>query len=38
MHLFVEHNGLTMMARIGVTRALNRHVVRAFDPRRKDTH
>jgi hypothetical protein len=28
----VEHNGPTMMARIGVMRALNRHVVREFNP------
>ena len=27
--------GPTMMARIGVTRALNRHVVREFNPDRK---
>jgi len=27
-----------MMARIGVMRALNRHVVREFNPDRKDTH
>jgi hypothetical protein len=36
--LVVEHNGPTMMARIGVMRALNRHVVREFNPDRKDTH
>jgi hypothetical protein len=30
--------GPTMFARIGVMRALNRHVVRAFNPDRKDTH
>jgi hypothetical protein len=34
----VEHNGPTMMARIGVMRALNRNVVRVFYPDRKDTH
>jgi hypothetical protein len=28
----------TMMARIGVMKALNRHVVRMFNPDRKDTH
>jgi hypothetical protein len=28
----------TMFARIGVMRALNRHVERVFDPTRKDTH
>jgi hypothetical protein len=27
-----------MMARIGVMRALNRHVERVFNPDRKDTH
>jgi hypothetical protein len=36
--LVVEHNGPTMMARIGVMRALNRNVVREFNPDRKDTH
>jgi hypothetical protein len=36
--LVVEHNGPTMMARIGVMRALNRHVERVFNPDRKDTH
>jgi hypothetical protein len=30
--------GPTMFARIGVMRALNRHIVREFDPSRKDTH
>jgi hypothetical protein len=34
--LVVELNGPTMMARIGVLRALNRHVVRVFNPDRKD--
>jgi hypothetical protein len=38
MLLVVEHNGSTMMARIGVMRALNRNIVREFDPSRKDTH
>jgi hypothetical protein len=38
MLLVVEHNGPTMMARIAVMRALNRHVVREFNPDRKDTH
>jgi hypothetical protein len=28
----------TMMARIGVTKALNRNVPRVFNPDRKDTH
>jgi hypothetical protein len=35
--LVVELNGPTMMARIGVLTALNRHVVRVFNPDRKDT-
>jgi hypothetical protein len=30
--------GHTMMARIGVMRALNRHVERVFNPDRKDHH
>lgn len=30
--------GPTMFARIGVMRALNRHVERVFDPSRKDPH
>ena len=36
--LVVELNGPTMMARIGVLRALNRHVERVFNPSRKDKH
>jgi hypothetical protein len=36
--LVVELNGPTMMARIGMLRALNRHVVRTFNPDRKDSH
>ena len=36
--LVAEHDGPTMFARIGVMRALNRHVERVFDPSRKDTH
>ena len=36
--LVVNLNGPTMMARIGVMRALNRNVVRTFDSSRKDTH
>jgi len=36
--LVVELNGPTMMARIGMLRALNRNVVREFDSSRKDTH
>ena len=30
--------GPTMFARIGVMRALNRHVERVFNPSRKETH
>jgi hypothetical protein len=30
--------GPTMLARIGFLRALNRHVVREFNPDRKDPH
>ena len=36
--LVAEHDGPTMFARIGVMRALNRHVERVFDPSRKDEH
>jgi hypothetical protein len=36
--LVAELNGPTMFARIGIMRALNRHVVREFNPDRKDTH
>jgi hypothetical protein len=36
--LVVERNGPTMLARIGVTRALNRHHVREFNPDRKERH
>jgi hypothetical protein len=36
--LIVEHEGPTMFARIGVMRALKRHVERVFDPSRKDKH
>jgi hypothetical protein len=38
MLLVVEHNGPTMMAHIGIMRALNRHVERVFNPDRKDMH
>jgi hypothetical protein len=38
MLLVVEHAGPTMLARIGVMRALNRHVAREFNPSRKDPH
>jgi hypothetical protein len=33
--LVTESGGPTMFARIGIVRALNRHVERAFDPTRK---
>jgi hypothetical protein len=36
--LVAERNGPTMLARIGVMRALNRHVVRVINPDRKDHH
>jgi hypothetical protein len=36
--LVAERNGPTMFARIGVMRALNRHVERMFDSSRKGTH
>ena len=36
--MLVARSGPTMMARIGVMRALNRHVERVFNPDRKDTH
>jgi hypothetical protein len=36
--LVVDHNGPTMMARIGMMQALNRNVERVFNPDRKDTH
>jgi len=36
--MLVSRSGPTMMARIGVMKALNRHVVREFNPDRKDTH
>src|ERR1700675_3888263 len=36
--LVAEHDGPTMFARVGVMRALNRHVERVFDPARKQTH
>jgi hypothetical protein len=38
MLLVVELNGSTMVARIGVMRALNRGYVREFNSSRKDTH
>ncbi|XIA62453.1 hypothetical protein ACFIOY_23120 [Bradyrhizobium sp. TZ2] len=36
--MLVSRGGPTMMARIGVMRALNRHVERVFDPERKSHH
>jgi hypothetical protein len=36
--LVAEHDGPTTFARIGVMRALNRHVERVFDLSRKDKH
>jgi len=36
--LFAERDGPTMFARIGVMRALNRHVERVFNSDRKDQH
>jgi hypothetical protein len=36
--LVVEQNGPTMFARVGVMRALNRHVERVFNSERKDHH
>ena len=36
--LVVALGGPTMFARIGIMRALNRHVERVFNPERKDHH
>jgi hypothetical protein len=36
--LVAEKSGPTMMARIGVMRALNRHIERVFNPDWKDPH
>jgi hypothetical protein len=36
--LVAELGGPMMFARIGLMRALNRHVERVFDPSRKDRH
>jgi hypothetical protein len=36
--LVAEQGGPPMFARIGIMRALNRHVQRVFNPSRKDTH
>jgi hypothetical protein len=36
--LVADHDGPTMLARIGIMRALNRHVECVFNPDRKDHH
>ena len=36
--MLCSRGGEPMLARIGVMKALNRHVERAFNPDRKDTH
>ena len=36
--LVAEHDGPAMFARIGVIKALNRHVERVFNPSRKEPH
>jgi hypothetical protein len=36
--LVAETGGPTMPPRIGIMRALNRHVERVFNPDRKETH
>jgi hypothetical protein len=36
--MLVSRGGPTMLARIGVMRALNRNVERVFEPSRKGTH
>ena len=36
--LVAEQDGPTMFARIGVMRALNRHHVQEFNPKRKEPH
>ena len=36
--LVATSSGPTMFARIGIVRALNRHVARVFKPDRKDHH
>ena len=36
--LVAESDGPTMLARIGIMRALNRHTERVFNPERKDPH
>jgi hypothetical protein len=36
--MLCNRRGDPMLARIGVMKALNRHVQRVFNPARKDTH
>jgi hypothetical protein len=36
--LVAEYDGPSLFARIGVMRAINRHVERVFNPSRKDKH
>ncbi len=36
--LVAEQDGPPLFARIGIMRAINRHVERVFDPSRKDKH
>ena len=36
--MLVWRSGATMLARIAVMKALNRHVERVFNPERRDTH
>jgi hypothetical protein len=36
--LVIERGGPTMLARIGIMRALNRHVERVFEPSGKKHH
>jgi hypothetical protein len=36
--MLCSRGGPTMMARMGVMKALNRHVERVFNPDRKETH
>jgi hypothetical protein len=36
--LVAEHDGPAIFARIGVMKALDRHVERMFNPARKDRH
>jgi hypothetical protein len=36
--LVAEQDGPAMFARIGIVKALNRHVERVFNPDRKDSH